>query len=310
MKFTYWFNLAKTHSIVFEMKQENFVLLSTEQVALSVRGSVEERVNGQVLAREEAVKTFIFTPSEVDMEQQELQFSRMRISDQNKWVLEIQNKQNESERMTVGILSDVNVNPLYVDFEHEDVYKAYAQANTMNRIEQTYLPPEIEQTIFSHTFDETGLPEGMFSKTIKFNAEQLVADLKDVKIDLRRPTPAGSRFEVSMKIAPETLDAKAGSTMLFTVRMDGLGTFTVSETGLQFTGALIGSETFTKTWTNKPELEELFSYFLDVKSNLSVKGDGIGQLTLSWGGETLKCPYNPTSRITGIILESGEKEVL
>lgn len=308
MKYIYWFDLTKTHSITFDMKQESFILLSTQQVALSVRASVEEHINGVSVAREEAVKTFVFMPSEQDLEQQELQFSRMRISSQNKWILEIQNKQNEVERLVVGILSDVNINPLFVEMKHDDVYKAYAQANTLNRIEQNYQPPEVEQTIFSHTFSETGLPEGMTSKTIRFNQQELYAELKDLKIDLKRSTPEKSRFEVAMKIAPETLDVKAGTTRWFALRMEGLGLFNASKDGIQFTGALVGSETYSKAWTNPPKPEELYSYFLDLKSNLLVKGDGVGQLTLSWGGETIICPYDPSSRITGISIETGEKE--
>lgn len=308
MKFVYWFNLQKSHSISFEMKQEQFVVLSSQEVALSVRGVVEERLNDQVLAREEGVKTFVFTPSEQNLEQQELQFSRIRIAEQNKWILELQNKQNETERLTVGILSDVNINPVLVDMEHEDVFKAYAQANTLNRIEQSYMAPEIEQTIFSHTFAETGLPEGMYSKTIAFDNVQFAANLKDLKIDLRRPTPKASRFEVAMKIAPEAMDAKAGTTKLFSIRLDGLGLFVATEEGLEFTGALVGSETYKHTWLSRPKEEEIFSYFLDTKSRFSIKGDGVGQLLMGWGGESFTCPYNPADRITGIEIETGEKE--
>lgn len=308
MKYIYWFDLTKTHSITFDMKQESFVVLTTGEVALSVKASVEENINGVSVAREEAVKTFVFMPSEQDLEQQEIQFSRMRISDQNKWILEIQNKQNEAERLVVGILSDVNINPLLVEMKHDDVYKAYAQANTLNRIEQNYQPPEVEQTIFEHEFSETGLPEGMTSKTIRFNAQELFAELKDLKIELKRSTPERSRFEVSMKVALETLEVKIGTTRWFALRMDGLGLFNVNKDGIQFTGALIGSETYSKAWTNPPKLDELYSYFLDVKSKLLVKGDGVGQLTLSWGGETIVCPYDPSSRITGVSIETGEKE--
>ncbi|MGF0347757.1 hypothetical protein ACQR3P_29375 [Rhodococcus sp. IEGM1300] len=308
MKFSYFYDLDKNHAVVYDLKQDTIVTLTDGRIALTFDASVSETVNGTVLKQEKQKKTFVFMPDDTNLDLHELTVSRVFIAEQGKWILEVKNRQDDNESITLGILTDTKKQPVLLEVEHEDDYEAFAQANTLSRIASEYSPPLVSQTRFDYRFEGAGLPEEITSTTARYDENRQAVVLSDMVLTLAPLSLAKAQFEVSMQILPESVDPAEGTSHLFTVDIEGLGRVEVMKDKMQYTGELIGSRPVTALWPKPLSLEDLSSYYIHPEAKLSVIGDGAKELAVTWNGVALKAPYNPkTQRPGSVSIKSGKK---
>lgn len=308
MKFAYYYDLEKTHVVEYDLKKESLAQLTDGRLALSLEASIEERVGDKVLKREEKTKTFLFLPDDLDIDKHDLTVSRIFIAEQGKWILEVRNRQNENDTLTIGILSDTKGEPVLLEVNHEDEYRATSQANLLSRIASEYNPPLIAQTRFEYTFDGPGLPQEMTSKTATYDGQRQAVKLSDVKVSMPALTVIGAQFETSMQVLPETLVPAPGTDRIFVVVLDTIGTVEILSDKMRFTPDALGSQPVEHLWGAPLSKDKLESYYVHPQANFYVRGDGVSELLIGWYGEEIKTTYDPrTQRPGGIRLECGKK---
>lgn len=308
MRFSYYFDLEKTHVIAFDLKKETLVQLTDGRLALSLDASIEEKVGDNVLKREEKSQTFLFMPDDLDIDRHDLTVSRYRIPEQGKWILEVKNRQNEGEELTIGILSGTKADPVLLEVEHDDDYRATAQANTLSKIASEYNPPLIAQTRFDYAFEGPGLPQEMTSKTATYDGAKQAIRLSDLKVSMPTLDVVGAQFETSIQIVPETLVPSPGTDLLFMVDLESIGTVEVLSDKMRFTPGMLGSASVEMLWGAALSKDVLESYYVHPEANFYVKGDGVSKLTIGWYGKEIITTYNPkTQKPGGFRVESGKK---
>lgn len=308
MRFSYYFDLEKTHVIAFDLKKDTLVQLTDGRLALSLDASIEEKVGDKVLKREEKSQTFLFLPDDLDIDRHDLTVSRYRIAEQGKWILEVKNRQNEGEVLTIGILSGTKGDPALLEVEHDDGYRMTAQANTLSRIASEYSAPLISQTRFDYTFDGPGLPEEMTSKTATYDGQRQAVRLSDVKVSMNPLDVVGAQFETRCQILPTTLVPAPGTDLIFAVELETIGTVEVLYDKMRFTPAQFGSAPVEMLWGAPLSKDVLESYYIHPEANFYVTGDGVSKLTIGWYGKEIITKYDPkTQKPGGIRIESGKK---
>lgn len=308
MKFSYFYDLAKTHAVVYDLKQDTIVTLTDGRIALTFDASVSETVNGETIKEESQKKTFVFMPDDTNLDLHELTVSRVFIAEQGKWILEVKNRQDDTESITIGILTDTKKQPVLLEVDHEDTYEAFAQANTLSRIAAEYSPPLLSQTRFEYRFDGPGLPEEITSGSVSYDENKQAIVLSDMVLTLAPLSLAKAQFEVSMQILPESVRPAEGTSHLFTVEVEGIGKVEVMKDMMQYTGNLVGSRPVTAAWEKPLALSDLSSYYIHPEAKFSMVGDGAREVAVTWNGVTLKAPYNPTTQRPGsVTIKSGKK---
>lgn len=308
MKFHYYYDLDKTHELLYDLKTHSITTLNDGRIALTFDASISERVNDKILAMETSIKTFIFMPDDTNLDLHELTVSRYFIAAQGKWILEVKNRQNENESLTIGLLTETRKQPLLLEVEHEGEYNVIAQANTLSRIESEYAPPLISQTRLSYSFDEPGLPDEITSKSVLYDASRKAITLSDMVIKLTPLSLVGAQFETSMQIVPDSVTPASGTEHIFTLDIEGIGRFEALKSGLQYTANRVGSRPVKVDWKKPIEMTDLETYYVHPEATFSVKGDGVKEITAMWNGIVLKAPYSPATQRPGkVTLESGKK---
>lgn len=308
MKFHYYYDLDKTHELQYDLKTNSIATLLDGRIALTFDASISERVNGSVLAFESGMKTFIFMPNDTNLDLHELTVSRNFIAEQGKWILEVRNRQNEDESLTIGLLTETKQQPLLLEVEHDEKYDVIAQANTLSRIPSEYTPPLISQTRLAYSFDEPGLPDEITSTSVLYDDVKKAVTLADMVIQLTPLSLNGAQFEVTLQIVPDTVTPASGTEHIFTVDIEGIGRFEALKTGLQYTSNKVGSRPIKVDWSKPIEMTDLETYYVHPEATFFVKGDGVKEITASWNGVTLKAPYAPATQRPGkVTVESGKK---
>lgn len=308
MNFSYYYDLEKTHAVRHGVKKESLVQLQDGRLALSIDASIEESISGSIIRRQEKSKTFLFMPDDLNKEQHDIVVSRILIAEQGKWVLEIRNRQNESDVLTIGLLTDTIGEPILLEVEHKDDYRATTLANTLSRIPSQYNPPLIEQTRFAYSFDTTGLPQEITSKTATYDGIRGAMRLSDMQLSMATLGLSGAQFETVIQILPATLTPIAGTSNIFTVTLENIGTIEVMSDMMRFTGIQNGAEPVSMEWGEVLSKGKLESYYVHPEANFYVKGDGVSELTIGWYGKEMKATYNAkTQRPAGVIVESGKR---
>lgn len=308
MRFSYFMDLEKTHVVEFNLKKESLSQLTDGRLALSLQASIEERVGEEVLKREEKSKTFLFLPDDYDINKHDLSVSRIYIAEQGKWILEIRNRQSEADSLVIGILSDTKGEPVLLEVNHEDTYRATAQANTLSRIATEYKPPLISQTRFEYTFDGPGLPQEITSSSVVYDGQKQAVKLSDM--DLSMPTLGvnGAQFETSVQIIPQTLVPADGTEHIFSVFLENIGTAEILADKMRFTPAIYGSQAVEHLWEAPLSMDDLESYYIHPEATFFVQGDGVSELRVGWNGVEIITKYDPkTQRPGGMRIESGKK---
>ncbi len=306
MKFTYYFDTEKTHTIEFSFEVQNYQVADNGNVSIIFIARVTERANEQVVRTESKTGSFLFDSKNVG---HDIDLLRIRLAEQNKWIFHIKNNKDSKQDVIVGLITKTaTINPLGEDISHPTTsYNAELKANNVAMLEQTYQPPVLTQTLVYTTFATPEYPIGFKSDTAIYNPQRMMYELKNFKQVLLQEIDPYTAFSIEMNVAPLSVDSAIDT--IFVVYIDGLGKFELQKEYLSFIGE--GHPTSERQripigYNLTPEAFYRNNSFLS-GSKLTLSGNGIGKLTITYLDKQYIVNYDPGHMIRSIALETKEQ---
>jgi len=287
MLISYYFDTDKKHKLNFGIQIKSFKL-SGNNYDMSLVGYIEEWINNIRVKREEKNGNFQLKLSEVS--KHDLDLIRTRYANEKKWIFEIINNKNNTQRLLIGLISGTaNKNPIGVDiYNDETQYNLLLKGNNLSQIEDTYKPPVITQTIGSLTFDTEGYPNGFSSLTASYNKGQQLFDVKDFKFIFSEPIPEQCEFHLEMDIAPSKMIVPNSDSLIW-IHLDGVGDFQLTQSGIVFKN---GETEISGLFESELSVTDFYDNGFKPKSRFIIEGDGKGNLSFCYAGVEITAPYN------------------
>lgn len=294
MIFSYFFDLEKKHLLNCE-----FQLMNEDSQSMTFNLIIEEVLDGTVVKRETGSGRFNFSGNN-----RNINLTRTRYSAENKWIFEAVYDADNSQKYAVGLISQtLNQNPLGMDIKHSTSnYRAVLRGNNLARLEQSYVPPIIEQTIVRAPFNTPTLPKGFTSNSAQHDDELNLMRLSDFHQLLSETINPYTRFMIKMNLAPLSLSPIDEN--IFVLELEGIGFVTFSQGSLKFrqTGSSYDEDN-VEHHLNTPE-----AFFQDAflsPSHMEIEGDGLKNLRIKYADLELLVPYNAVQPLKSVRFSTG-----
>ena len=302
MKFSYYFDQERNHRM--EMGIDIFTIsqLSDNSISISFLTYIEEIKNDVTLGREEKNSSFVFSADSQSEDDHDIDFIRTRYDSQNKWIFEVKNNRNPEQTITIGLISKTAIsNPLGCDIYHQgEKYEGELKANNLAQLEDTYIPPIIQQTIINETFSKEEYPNGFTSLTGNYDDVKQLLRLSDFSYTLSKPILAEANFSISFNLAPESFEAEIPPD-IFSLKISGVGTITMKQNGIAYLMEGEDESSIIEKVYDEKDLPlntiEFYNEEFTEKSKLTVNGDGQGNLFISYAGLHINAIYNHQNEI-------------
>lgn len=311
MLFSYYFDTLKTHLLNCKCTILQFTEKAAGNIEIGFSIEIAEIINGATKKKESLAGSFLFPPTSGGETQNSFLFTRTRYGDEKKWIFTVRNNINTSEMFTVGLISEsANKNPLGMDVYHTDEdYKSELKANLLSVLENAYVPPKLTQTVADSRFEKIGYPERFSSLHTSYDSLYQLMELTEFKQELLENVPAASSFKISLNIAPAELSTVVSD--LFTLTIGNLGFVRLYQDSFQFrlqNGSI--SDGISTNFDSTIDLTKLFKNGLTSLSKLSLEGDGVGTVTISYNGKTITSPYDASLAISGLEFKGATKTLV
>ncbi|QHW35854.1 hypothetical protein GZH47_33730 (plasmid) [Paenibacillus rhizovicinus] len=303
MLFSYYFDTEKTHRLECLFEVLSYNVKNNTKIELIFNMKISEIMNNAVKKSEFKLGTFNFdAPVEGDTKH-DIDFLRTRFAPHQKWVFEAKNNKNTAESMVIGLISSTaNINPLGLDITQiSPIYDAGLKGNNLARLEQSYVPPVVQQTLLAATFDTFEYPPGFESSTAIYEPAKKYYDLQDFKQTLPEPIPDHSRFVIDVYLAPKSVSDMTET--LFMLHASGVGTVYVTQNYIIFS---VNGKDSSKQYNLPIDLTKLHdgTFFLS-PSRLVVEGDGNGTLKVRYNETELTTTYDPSFSVQTLTFEGA-----
>lgn len=308
MRYSYFFNEDKSHRIEFAFEVQSHRAQSNGSVEITFIARVTQFIDNVRERSESKTGIFLF---DVNNTNHDIDFLRIRIAEQNKWVFQIKNNKDSRQDVIVGLITKATTgNPLGMDVFHDTTsYTAVVKANNLSILEQNYQSPVLTQTLVYTTFNTPEYPIGFSTETGIYDSSKLLYKLRDFNQLLQQPIEPYTSFSVEMNVAPLSVEAK--NEKIFVVNVDGVGRFELLRTNLVFVqegseyvnaikipiGSTITPETFYRNGTYTSA------------SKLTISGNGVGKLTISYLDKQFTVDYVAGQQIQSISLAGQEASI-
>jgi hypothetical protein len=309
MLFSYFFDTKKTHRLEFHFQMLDYAIRDNTTIEVLFNGKVTEIIDDMVVRSESKLGTFRFDPAN---NEHDIDFHRIRIAEQDKWIFHIKNNKDASQDVIVGLISKTaNKNPIGLDIYHtSDLYTAELKGNNLAIVEQEYQPPVLTQTLIYTTFNTPEYPKGFTSNTAIYRSDKQMYELKDFRQELNPSIDKNTAFSVEMNIAPVNTNVQGD--IIFAFKIDGVGQVQLLKNYLQFIKEGEDYTTAVKVPLDAPATPEYFynfNSFLET-SKMIVSGDGVGRVTISYAGRQFTANYNANQEIKFIELVTQNQSTI
>jgi hypothetical protein len=306
--FSYYLDEEKQHKINYGFYVNKVMENLDGSKTIEFLAYIEEINGADRLRREETLQAFTI-PQSVDQEQldHDIDFIRTRYEPERKWIFEIRNNRTPSERVVLGLISNTATqNPLGMDIYHDEkTYQAELRANNLSKLDTSYIPPALVQTIAKGTFDEPGYPYGFTSLSAKYDDTKKLFELSDFKQVFLDPIPAASLFRAEMDMAPLMVTPKEGNT-LFELMIPDMGSLSLQLDRLSYQAAH-NDEVVEVNFDSYVDVDQFYKGGFSSKARLTIEGDGKGNLIIQYAGVTIQASYDASKEYTELQFQSKEE---
>lgn len=300
--FSYYFDAERTHVLNCGFKVENITIKPDKTMDTTFTAYIEEVENAVIKKKESYTATFTFAAS-TSQDQHDIDFIRTRYASQKKWIFEVRNNKDPNQKVIIGLISDTaNKNPLGLDVYHEsDKYDAILKANNLAQLEESYVPPVIEQTILNCNFDTPEYPAGFILQNYTYDSVYKLYEASYFEQTLEEPIKPNTSFTISLNIAPTILDIYSSEVFRFTI--NGVGDFILLQDAIAYQkeddpeSSQIIKNFDSANLPLQPTF--FFNYGFKEPSKLTITGNGAGTITISYGGLQITGTYDASKPITG-----------
>lgn len=309
MKYSYFFNAEKSHRLEFSFEVQNYKALDNGNTEIVFIARVSEFINNEQARSESKTGTFVFAAGNKG---HDVDLLRIRISEQDKWVFHVKNNKDASQDVIVGLITKTaDANPLGEDIYHTSpIYDAELKGNNLAILEQSYQPPVLTQTLVYTTFATPEYPIGFSSHTATYSSQRLLYELKDFRQVFSQPIESHTAFSIEMNVAP--LNTNTVGDSIFWVNVDGIGRFEAQKKNLVFVkegDEYVNAVKIPLNVALVPELLYKSNSFMNA-SKLTISGNGIGKLTVTYAGKQFIVDYNAGQPIQFVELITQEGSMM
>jgi hypothetical protein len=302
MLFSYYFDTKKTHLLNCSFDVLQFAEKAEGVIEIMFSAEISEWRNNVRSRQEKKVGTFQFPPLRAGEDKHDIDFTRVRYGDEKKWIFTVINNKDNTQKIEVGLISSTaNKNPLGLDVSHDsEEFNADLKGNNLSILENTYIPPVLNQTVAETSFATAGYPERFNSDTAIYDSTYQNQVVNDFRQDFLDPVPSETPFTIEVDIAPKDVNPYDGN-KVFDFILPFLGTVSAYQTYLQFvkhegTSADVVQEVFDTTM----EPSQFFNNGMTPQAKLVIKGDGEGYVTVKYNDKTLVAEYDATNEFSYI----------
>lgn len=302
MLFSYYFDSDKNHKLNCRFQVLQFAERAAGVIEIMFAAEITETKNGTRLKRETQVATFTFPPTPEGETKHDIDFTRVRYGDEKKWIFTVINNKDNKQKATVGLISETaNKNPLGMDIYHDDEeFNVELKANNLAIIEQGYQPPVLTQTLFSNTFAQAGYPERFGSSSASYDGTFQNYLLSDFSQGFLEPIPVGAPFKLEMDLAPADVQPYKES-RIFDLNIPKLGRISLLSIGLEYMIENGMADNVSRELFEIPATpEDFWNQGMKAKARMTITGDGLGTLSVKYGGATLTGVYDASVRFSDI----------
>ena len=313
MIFSYYFDVEKTHRLNCGMDVESFIVNSTTQnVTLQYNAYIEEIKEGSRLRRESKRGTFTFalTQQTSTLRDYDFDFLRTRVDEDAKWIFEIRNNRNPNQQVLIGLIThSANKNPLGLEMIYkENRFDGDLKANVISRLNDTYKAPVLEQTVVRNLFSTPGFPNGFTARSATYNSQFQLYDVASFEQVFPEAIQKETVFELSVDIAPNTLNTETND--VFSLDIRGVGEVFFKKDGVHYKKeGEVTSQFVTYPSSTVLQTSFFFNSGMTTNAKMIVSGDGKGEVTIRYGGLTLKGSYNHQKPITAMKYKGALKKI-
>ncbi|MEB2276865.1 hypothetical protein LAV82_22875 [Bacillus sp. ILBB4] len=297
MLFSYYFDSEKTHLLNCRFNVLQFAEKAEGVVEIMFSSEISEVLNGVTKKKESSVNTFSFPPTPDGQTKHDIDFTRVRYADQQKWIFTVLNNKNSAEKAVVGLVSStVNKNPLGQDIYHDDEeFNVELKANNLSILEDSYVPPILTQTLVDTLFDEAGYPERFSSFTATYDSSAKNYTVKDFRQDFLEEIPTQTAFKIQLDLAPLEFTPVSGE-RIFDLTIPQLGRISLLKSGLEYLiQDGLTNDIVRLSFDSAVKASDFFANdAFTTKAKMTIEGDGLGNLTITYYGQTLIGIYDPT----------------
>lgn len=295
MLFSYYFDTQKTHLLNCRFRVLQFTEKAAGVIEIMFSAEITERLNGIARKKETKVQTFSFPPTIEGQTRHDIDFTRVRFSDQKKWIFTVINNKDNNQKASVGLISSLsNKNPLGMDIYHDDAeFNVELKANNLSILESTYVPPVLTQTLVSTGFEQPGYPERFSSYTANYDGMALNYSVKDFRQDFLESIPTDTPFKIELDIAPQVVTPKSGE-KIFDLVIPYLGRISLLKTGLEYLIHDGMSSDAARVFFEAPVQPSDFyaNNVMSTKARMKIEGDGLGKITVTYNNKTITSVYD------------------
>jgi hypothetical protein len=299
MLFSYYFDTEKTHRMEFLLEVLNFTVVNNATNQVTFNAKITEIIDNNVVHSEHKLATFNFDAS---AKTHDVDVHRLRIADENKWIMVVNNNKKPDESITVGLISTrTTTNPLGVDITNEsDKYTVDLRANTIGIVESGYIVPNVDYTLVEAYFITPEWPVGFYTDSGVWQATHQMYQLSDFKQVLDPIIDAHTAFHIEASLAPT--DTNTIGNEIFSLTLGDLGTFSLNKDTISYLykgGDPSKDPVFKAPAIAITPLNFYNDQFLD-PSKLIIEGDGEGLIKITYAGTMLTGSYDPSKTISEI----------